>query len=406
MEPHCDENLDLPPSAQQPPSASTPDRTPRGRRVRTIAGTLRGSHKPLSTTNARSPRLAIEGLVATTAKETSRSHTKNAPPIASHRPCITNHERDDHAPSPSFMPSVSPSTVTVTVTVTVSNPSMPYVPSSIPATTSAAPLIRTLFDPWNSSSTGHQRAENRLSGSTSWRESRNLKLREQYLGGLSGGAKRVADTVGAGSEEFGKDGRKANGGWERGAKGLRGTAQMSLVEVWGASKAGRGDSKLQDVRLQGKAGASDRSDASEDGETTALSSALKEELLQPKRIFEGLCFYLNGSTAPLVGDYKLKQLLAERGANMSIALGRRSVTHVILGMSNSHRGCGGGLAATKIQKEIARTGGKGVKFVSVEWVLLSIAAERRLPESRFASSTTKLAPQNQNSVYGMLRRVP
>jgi hypothetical protein len=49
----------------------------------------------------------------------------------------------------------------------------------------------------------------------------------------------VADTVGAGSEDFGKDGRKANGGWEKGATGLRSGGQKSLAEVWGASKAGK-----------------------------------------------------------------------------------------------------------------------------------------------------------------------
>lgn len=112
--------------------------------------------------------------------------------------------------------------------------------SSVPAppllTTGVASAARTFFDPWNSSSTGHQRAENRLSGSTSWRQSRSLKLAEQYKGGLGGG-KRVADTVGAGSEDFGKDGRLANGGWERGAKGLRTGGQKSLAEVWGKSKA-------------------------------------------------------------------------------------------------------------------------------------------------------------------------
>lgn len=95
-----------------------------------------------------------------------------------------------------------------------------------PALPAASPRF---FDAWNSSSTGHQRAENRLSGSTSWRQSRNQKLGEQYKGGLTGG-KRVSDTVGAGSDHHGKEGRKANGGWERGAK-----AQKSLVEFWGGS---------------------------------------------------------------------------------------------------------------------------------------------------------------------------
>lgn len=108
-------------------------------------------------------------------------------------------------------------------------------PTTLPSRV-AASLTPTFFDPWNSSSTGHQRAENRLSGSTSWRQSRNLKLEQQYRGGLDGG-NRVADTVGAGSEDFGKDGRKPNGGWEKGANGLRTGGQKSLVELWGKSKA-------------------------------------------------------------------------------------------------------------------------------------------------------------------------
>lgn len=81
-----------------------------------------------------------------------------------------------------------------------------------------------------------------------------------------------------------------------------------------------------------------------------------------KQIFRGLCFYINGSTMPLVSDHKMKYLLSAHGASQSIALGRRTVTHVILGTS-----CGGGLAHTKLQKEIARTGGKAVKFVTAEW---------------------------------------
>lgn len=56
---------------------------------------------------------------------------------------------------------------------------------------------------------------------------------------MTGGGKRVADTVGAGSEDFGKDGRKESGSWERGAKGLRRDGQKSLAEVWSVSKAGR-----------------------------------------------------------------------------------------------------------------------------------------------------------------------
>ncbi|KZM26765.1 uncharacterized protein EKO05_0000131 [Ascochyta rabiei] len=255
--------------------------------------------------------------------------------------------------------------------------------------TAAAPVRRTFFAPWNSSSTGHQRAENRLSGSTSWRASRSLKLGEQYKGGLAGG-KRIADAVGAGSEDFGKDGRKANGCWEKGAQGLRTDGQQSLADIWSSSKAGKKSVSEKKILL-----AESRLDLDQD----TLDATLEP---QETPIFEGLCFYVNGSTAPLVSDHRLKHLLAAHGARHSIALGRRTVTHVILGTANANGGAGGGLAATKIQKEIARTGGKAVKYVTVNWVLESIKTGRRLPESRFAP--LKLAHQNQGSVLGMMNR--
>ena len=91
----------------------------------------------------------------------------------------------------------------------------------------------------------------------------------------------------------------------------------------------------------------------------------------PPQIFANLTIYINGSTMPLVSDHKLKHLLTTHGARMSIALGRRSVTHVILGKANSGvgKGAGGGLAGSKIEKEILRRGGSGnaVRYVTVEW---------------------------------------
>ena len=105
-----------------------------------------------------------------------------------------------------------------------------------------------------------------------------------------------------------------------------------------------------------------------DHETDAYDDTLRSPAEpQEKQIFQGLCFYVNGSTAPLVSDHKLKHLLSAHGARHSIALGRRTVTHVILGTISANRGCGGGLAATKIQKEVARTGGKAIKYITVEW---------------------------------------
>ena len=94
----------------------------------------------------------------------------------------------------------------------------------------------------------------------------------------------------------------------------------------------------------------------------------QEKLNKTKGVFDGLVIYVNGSTHPLISDHKLKHILAENGARLSISLGRRTVTHVILGKpSGSQSGAGGGLARTKIEKEIRRVGGCGVKYVGVEW---------------------------------------
>ncbi|CAG5185806.1 uncharacterized protein ALTATR162_LOCUS11408 [Alternaria atra] len=270
-------------------------------------------------------------------------------------------------------------TEVITTSTRTANPRQPRQPrQTSPAAATAPP--RRFYDPWNSSRTGHQRAENRLSGSTSWRVSRSLKLGEQFKGGRDGG-KRVADTVGAGSEDFGKDGRKDNGSWEKGAKGLRTGGQKSLAEIWAASKVGRKQSQEKDI----KGMVMNAQDVSSHGQTCAstapapydlatdsdahANSDLFEASSKPreKQIFAGLCFYLNGSTLPLVSDHKLKQLCAAHGARQSISLARRTVTHVILGRVNASGGAGGGLAATKIQKEIARTGGKAVKFINAEW---------------------------------------
>ncbi|GAB7340982.1 hypothetical protein MBLNU457_7317t1 [Dothideomycetes sp. NU457] len=305
----------------------------------------------------------------------------------------------------------------------------------------AAKPTKQIFDPFNSSATGHQRADNRLSGSTSWRDSRFLKLREQFSSG-SGGGKRVSDTVGAGSQDWGRDGRLENGGWERGAKGLRGTGQMSLGEAGvevrakggvdsGVRTAGVWDVKArasQEVyedellrerwsqsspaALKGAGVAVDgERDGRDEGEDRNLydedDAGGKEEPAKPQpQIFKNLTIYINGSTAPTISDHKLKHLLVTHGANVSIALGRRTVTHVVLGHpSNASKpgsGAGGGLAGTKIQKEIARVGGKGVKFVSVEWVIDSIRKGVRVPESSY--ECLRLAPKGVKSVGDMFRR--
>lgn len=238
-----------------------------------------------------------------------------------------------------------------------------------------ANTFRKTFDPWNSSGTGHQRAEIRgVARSTAWRQSRTLKLAHQYEAGASGG-KRVSDTVGDGSRDFGKDGRCENGDWVPGASGLREKGWQDILTLFSPSKAHVNGNMHENSR-------------GEQGQTNHLLSkpnpvhfspakaevgegALQEQKpgQQTKKIFQNLCIYINGSTAPMVSDLHVKRLLAEHGAGISISLGRRRVTHVILGKPSSagNQGAGGGLAAGKLEREIKRVGGCGVKYVGVEW---------------------------------------
>lgn len=184
-------------------------------------------------------------------------------------------------------------------------------------------------------------------------------MAHQYYVGVGGG-ERIHDSVAAGSLNHENDGRKGNEDWEDGASGPRedrwgDVRQMLLRE--GPKVVGKKEVEQDGTSLKGE------------GENK--NPPLKSER---RKLFQNLRVYINGSTAPMVGDHKLKQLLTENGAGISIALGRRSVTHVILGTPNGCRngpGAGGGLAASKIQKEIKRVGGCGVKYVGVEWYVKS-----------------------------------
>ena len=302
---------------------------------------------------------------------------------------------------------------------------------------------REIFDPFNSSATGHQRAENRLSGSTSWRDSRSLKLRNQFQAG-AGGGKRVSDTVGAGSLDFGKDCRTQSGGWVNGAKGLRTGGQQSIWESWKgavvekdverpAKRPKMKESAREpttvvnpftpftktDGRVRETSWTSHESSPSHllspidpSSSTTPTPAATAEENPEaaaeekaPPQLFANLRIYINGSTAPAISDHKLKHMLSNHGAQISVALGRRTVTHVIIGRPSSSGGSGGGLAGSKIQKEIVRVGGKGVKFVTAEWVIESVKVGKRLRESRFEA--LRLAPKgvaSASSMFGQQRR--
>ncbi|KAL9053339.1 MAG: hypothetical protein Q9162_004839 [Coniocarpon cinnabarinum] len=363
-------------------------------------------------------------------------------------------------------------------------------PANTASTVKAAKPTRRFFDPWNSSSTGHQRAENRLAGSTSWRESRTRKLRSQFNDSTGGGGSRLADTVGAGSEGFGRDGRTESGGWVKGAPGLRSAAQPSIqesVKLRGEARLSPDGSPLpkrrrieasiehasepQEIKQTMKNAAiinhalpdpivqkhatsqhrdqSHTYEPSSQGkhqapETTPsqnklsqhsslLSSAstvttdagyspmtnqsarrtnLGRQLrrrspqtpLLAKPIFRGLNFYINGSTYPTISDHKLKQLIAQHGGSVSLGLARRTVTHVIVGELNRNGGAGGGLAASKIQKEAALgSKGEGVKYIKADWVVECVRRMKRVSESDFQAEGMGTGGARQRSVLGMMK---
>jgi hypothetical protein len=115
----------------------------------------------------------------------------------------------------------------------------------------------------------------------------------------------------------------------------------------------------------------------EDCQLDKCQSGSRSESLDLKstsNLFAGVTVFINGSTLPQISEYKLKHLLASNGARTSIYMARKTVTHLIVGQPNTGAsnggavsGAGGGLAAGKLQQEIARGGWKGVKVVSVDW---------------------------------------
>lgn len=228
------------------------------------------------------------------------------------------------------------------------------------------PRYSRTYDPWNSVSTGHQIGDG--SGPQGWRESRTLKMNSQFSAGNSGG-RRIQDVVGFGSEDYGE---------KLGVfipKEVRARAKNSVLDMLqkpGTMKATT--TRLSSPPLAGPDPSDSRQVVHQDNGETATSKhpspADHAPRLDapPRKIFDGLVIYVNGSTYPLVSDHKLKHLLSENGARMALHLGRRQVTHVILGKpSGPSGGAGGGLAGGKLDREIRRVGGCGIKFVGVEW---------------------------------------
>lgn len=249
----------------------------------------------------------------------------------------------------------------------------------------AEPKYGRNFDPWNSVALGHQRAETR--GPQGWRENRTWKLQNQLQAGHSGGP-RLFDRVGAGSEDYDEQ-RQILIPQEVRARAAN--SVMDMLRKPGTMNQGSGSNSSSSSRLASRSPEKqalkkevkegDDEDANvtaeetsmvppqhHDGQEAETSAKTDGQTTTGRKIFDGLCIYVNGSTHPHISDHKLRHLLAQNGARMSIHLGRRQVTHVILGKpSGPNTGAGGGLAGGKLEKEIRRVGGCGVKYVGVEW---------------------------------------
>ncbi|KAM3524585.1 hypothetical protein NHJ13051_004454 [Beauveria bassiana] len=237
------------------------------------------------------------------------------------------------------------------------------------------------FDPWNSSSTGHQRREasrHETDGvsETSWRASRALKINQQL--------KTQSHVPPPPASHDGKPTQRQT---------------KSVMEM-----LVRPGSMKETMSTAAAVVAEASSEKDKETEVARRNGGSAGQSL----IFAGLVVHVNGSTAPLVSDYKLKTLLAAHGARVALHLARRHVTHVVLGRpagsisGSGSAGCGGGLAGTKMDREIRRRGGNGIKYVGVEWVLESIRVGRRLPEARFAN--LDIAPHRQSSVYSLSKK--
>jgi hypothetical protein len=223
----------------------------------------------------------------------------------------------------------------------------------------AKPQLGSTFDPWNSPSTGHQRPE--TNPGTGWRQSRNKKLNSQYQAGRTGG-ERLSDTWGAGSEDWDK---------ERGVlipKSIRERKGRSVRDMLFSPGLMQKTSTPNNSLTPGAKTEPGPTAEEALNEERRREGEAKEAGRASRAIFDGIVVYVNGSTYPLISDHKLKHILSENGAKLSLHLGRRQVTHVIVGrLTGSSHGAGGGLAGSKLEKEIRAARGSGVKFVSAEW---------------------------------------
>ncbi|KAE8308207.1 hypothetical protein BDV41DRAFT_568447 [Aspergillus transmontanensis] len=254
------------------------------------------------------------------------------------------------------------------------------------------------FDPWNSCATGHQRADS--STGTAWRRTREEKLARQFNSAWGDCTDSPGGVTSLRKEEKGE--------WVRAHTNNRGeTRDLGQRDIRSMMRFGKRsrdvsdagkdrDSSERKLKVSKVAGLGVDASMGSLDDLLPTSSSLSAEVKDVPQVFKGVTVYINSTYHPGVSDHYLKRLLTMHGAAVSLSLSRK-VSHVIVAKPNAGPGMGfgGGLAASKLQKEISRGGWKGIKVVFVEWALESIEAGKRLSEARFAM---EIMPKGQRSV--------
>ncbi|KAE8131321.1 hypothetical protein BDV38DRAFT_290376 [Aspergillus pseudotamarii] len=263
--------------------------------------------------------------------------------------------------------------------------------------TTPTPQNHLSFDPWNSSATGHQRADS--STGTAWRRTREEKLARQFNSVSGDCTDSLGDVTSLRKEE------KGEWVWAHTNRGeLRDPGQQDIRSMMrvgkrprGVSDSGKdGESSQRKLKASKVAGLGVNASISSLDELVSSPSPLSIEVKDVPQVFKGVTVYINSTYHPRVSDHYLKRLLTMHGAAISLSLSRK-VSHVIVARPNAGpgMGAGGGLAVSKLQKEILRGGWKGIKVVFIEWALESIEAGKRLSEAKFAMD---IMPKGQRSV--------
>ena len=241
-------------------------------------------------------------------------------------------------------------------------------PTHRPKIEAAAQPSNRFFDPYNSSASGHQRFENRLSGSTIYAASREAKLRNQ-LNGRPGG-----------EDLFIVENDPGDGGTARWA---------GITEVFEGGQITKADPPIPPSNITPFSRPPPKKPSTVSIPTPSHSPPpdLNEPAAPtipltttPPPLFADLTFYINGSTHPLISDHALKQLLALHGGRVLLAPARRRLTHVVLGKVRE-RGLAAGKAQRELMLDLRRRG--AVRVVGVEWVLDSVRGGRRRDESLY-----------------------